>query len=153
MLAQGKAAASIDNIDPACFAIVNTQPVSELLQDIQQSEENDSAWYSFGFKRENMQHPGRNVLLNNFEKKHGKLFLKLSENKKLIAAILAFPVPFGLFGAHRIYLGTKPIVPIMYIATFGGCFFILPFIDFVVVLFEKDLSPYENNPKIFMWVK
>lgn len=76
-----------------------------------------------------------------------------TENKKLISAILAFPFPFGLVGGHRIYLGTSPIVPIVYIATLGGCFGILPFIDFVVILINKDVKEYINNPKIFMWVK
>lgn len=78
---------------------------------------------------------------------------KSTENKKLVSAILAFPFPFGLFGGHRIYLGTSPIVPIVYIATLGGCFGILPFIDFVVILVSKDVNEYTNNPKIFMWVK
>ena len=79
--------------------------------------------------------------------------IKSEKNQKIIAAILACPLPFGWVGAHRIYLGAKPIVPIVYIATFGGCFGILPFIDFVVLLTNKNLEKYENNSKIFMWVK
>jgi TM2 domain-containing membrane protein YozV len=77
------------------------------------------------------------------------------ENVKLIAAILAFPFPFGMIGLHRIYLGTKPWVPIVYVCTLGGCFGVLPFIDFVVILLqdEESLKQYQNNDKVFMWVK
>jgi TM2 domain-containing membrane protein YozV len=73
--------------------------------------------------------------------------------KKFVSALLAFPFPFGFVGAHRVMLGCKPWVPVVYVATFGGCFGILPLIDFCVIVFSKDLAPYENNPDIFMWVK
>ena len=73
--------------------------------------------------------------------------------KKIVSAFFAFPFPFGFMGAHRIMLGTKPWVPIIYAATFGGCFGILPLIDFCVIVFSKDIEQYENNPKVFMWMK
>jgi TM2 domain-containing membrane protein YozV len=76
------------------------------------------------------------------------------ENKKrLISAMLAFPFPFGFMGAHRVMLGCEPWVPIVYMATFGGCFGVLPMIDFCAILFTKDIKQYENNPHIFMWLK
>src|ERR1051325_2346340 len=34
-----------------------------------------------------------------------------TKHTRLVSAILAFPVPFGLFGGHRLYLGTKPYIP------------------------------------------
>jgi len=72
---------------------------------------------------------------------------------RLFAAILAFP-PFGLFGLHRIYLHTAPGVPLVYIVTFGGVFGILPFIDFVLILLNKDIHlTYTSNPHLFMWEK
>jgi TM2 domain-containing membrane protein YozV len=76
------------------------------------------------------------------------------ENKKLIAAVLAFPLPFGFLGLHRIYLGTKPYMPFAYVGTIGGCFGILPLIDFITILTTKKekLKAFENNPRIFMWV-
>jgi TM2 domain-containing membrane protein YozV len=76
------------------------------------------------------------------------------ENIKLVAAVLAFPFPFGMIGLHRIYLGTNPWVPFVYLVTLGGCFGVLPFIDFVVILMqdEETLEQYRNNGKIFMWV-
>lgn len=79
-------------------------------------------------------------------------YLKKKSNKKQIAAMLSFPL-IGATGAHRIYLGTEPLVPVTYTATLGGCFGILPLIDFIAILSEKDISIFENNPKVFMWVK
>ncbi len=73
--------------------------------------------------------------------------------KKLISAVLAFPFPFGFMGAHRVMLGCKPWVPVVYVATFGGCFGILPLIDFCVIVFSKDVEKLENDPHIFMWAK
>lgn len=74
------------------------------------------------------------------------------KNKRIVAAILAFPFPFGIVGLHRIYLGTAPHVPVVYIGTFGGVLGVLPFIDFCVLLLDKDFDRYINNKKVFMWV-
>ncbi len=72
---------------------------------------------------------------------------------RLIAALLAFPV-LGIFGLHRIYMHTAPIVPLVYIATAGGLFGVLPFIDFVLILLNKDIHlTYTSNPHLFMWQK
>lgn len=79
--------------------------------------------------------------------------LKKKNNKKAIAAALAFPFPFGIVGLHRIYLGSAPYVPVVYISTLGGVFGLIPFIDFCALLAEKDLGKYKNNPKIFMWIE
>ncbi len=73
--------------------------------------------------------------------------------KKFISALFAFPFPLGFMGAHRVMLGTKPWVPVVYVATFGGCFGVLPLIDFFVITFTKDIEQFENNPNIFMWLK
>ncbi len=73
--------------------------------------------------------------------------------KKIISALMAFPFPFGFMGAHRVMLGCKPWVPVVYVATFGGCFGLLPLIDFCVIVFTKDITQYENNSNIFMWIK
>lgn len=87
-----------------------------------------------------------NPILFNFKKKQRL-------NKKLVASALAFPFPFGIVGLHRIYLGTAPHVPVVYIGTFGGVLGILPFIDFCILVLDKDFDRYLNNNKIFMWVK
>ena len=83
-----------------------------------------------------------------------KLFRKKIKNgRKITAAILAFPFPFGIVGLHRIFLGTKPYVPVVYIGTLGGIFGILPLIDFFAICFDKNFEHYENNGKVLMWVK
>ena len=83
-----------------------------------------------------------------------QLFRKKQKlNKKITAAVLAFPFPFGIVGLHRIYLGTKPYVPVAYIASLGGVFGILPFIDFCTISFGKDFDHYRDNGKVFMWIK
>jgi TM2 domain-containing membrane protein YozV len=78
---------------------------------------------------------------------------KIKKRKKLFAALLAFPVPFGIIGLHRIYLGSKPYIPLIYIGTLGGGFGIIPFIDFIVICLEKDITKYCNNPNLIMWAK
>ena|SRR6218665_2599609 len=77
---------------------------------------------------------------------------KQKKNKKIVATLLAFPFPFGIVGLHRIYLGSAPYVPVAYIGSLGGVFGILPFIDFCVLLLDKDIDRYINNKKIFMWI-
>ena len=83
-----------------------------------------------------------------------KLFHKKERNnRRIIATALAFPFPFGIVGLHRIYLGTKPYVPIAYVASLGGLLGVFPLIDFFVLIFDKDFEQYENNSKVMMWVK
>lgn len=79
-------------------------------------------------------------------------FKQKSKNKKITAAVLAFPLPFGIVGLHRIYLGCEPFIPVVYIASLGGAFGILPLIDFLVILKEQDLSKFNNSNQVFMWV-
>jgi TM2 domain-containing membrane protein YozV len=67
---------------------------------------------------------------------------------RALAAALA--VTLGPFGAHRIYLGTTPKVPLLYGLTFGG-FGVLVLIDLGHILFTKDLSRFQENDRIFMW--
>jgi TM2 domain-containing membrane protein YozV len=82
------------------------------------------------------------------------LFKKnISARQKIVAAVLAFPFPFGIVGLHRIYMGTKPHVPVIYIATFGGAFGVLPFIDFCILVLDKKPERYFNNPRLFMWIE
>ena len=81
-----------------------------------------------------------------------KFLFKQQRNHK-IAAALAFPFPFGGVGLHRVYLGTAAHVPLAYAATAGGVFGLIPLIDCFVLLTHKDLSIYENNSNIIMWIK
>jgi len=77
----------------------------------------------------------------------------VTKKKKFIAAILAFPL-IGVTGIHRVYLGTQPYVPVVYMATVGG-YLILPTLDFIAIICadEKTFLSYQNNPHIFMWVR
>ena len=72
------------------------------------------------------------------------------ENKKLTAVLLA--VALGTFGVHRLYLGTKPIVPVVYTLTLGGGFGILPLTDIIAILATPDISRFENNNQVIMWI-
>lgn len=118
--------------------VISTDSI-ELIKKIHNVSNNQNKSFSeFSNKR-----PNPLVLL--FKKKQAK-------NKKAVAAALAFPFPFGMVGLHRIYLGTAPYVPVVYIGTVGGGFGILPFIDFCVILLDKDITRYHENKKIFMWV-
>lgn len=70
------------------------------------------------------------------------------ENTRLVASGLALFL--GPFGAHRLYLGTTPKVAVIYGVTFGG-FGILPLIDLGHLVFSKDLDPFRNSDRVFMW--
>lgn len=101
---------------------------------------------------------GDSILLTNSNDTINFLSTKISGKderlkEKLLAGFLSFPFPMGFLGAHRILLGTKPWVPVVYVATFGGCFGLLPLVDFCVIMLSDDVTKYENNPNIFMWVK
>jgi len=70
-------------------------------------------------------------------------------------AIVAIALDFflGGLGVHRFYLGTEVLTGVGYILTCGGIFGIVPLVDFVVLIIDnKDISPYVNNPKFFMWM-
>lgn len=75
----------------------------------------------------------------------------IKENKRLIA--IALIVIGGPLGFHRIYLGSKPFVPIFYALTLGGGFGILPLLDLIALIKTKNLEQFENNPKVLMWLE
>jgi len=106
----------------------------------------DSAATVISYENISIQDKKPNPIFQLFRKKQ-----KL--NKKITAAVLAFPFPFGMVGLHRIYLGTKPYVPVAYIATLGGVFGILPLIDFFAITCDKNFDQYRDNGKVFMWIK
>jgi hypothetical protein len=77
---------------------------------------------------------------------------RIKANEKRMISFMSFPFPLGITGMHRIFMGAKPYVPFIYIATLGGCFGILPLIDFIILVTHKDIEPYRND-KVFMWLK
>ena len=72
------------------------------------------------------------------------------EKDAVVAIVLDFFL--GGLGIHRFYLGTETLTGLGYILTCGGIFGIVPLVDFVVLIIDnKDISAYVNNPKFFMW--
>lgn len=75
-------------------------------------------------------------------------FISKSENPRLVA--IALNISLGMFGVHRMYLGTDLAVPIVYTVTLGGGL-ILWAVDLGLLIFSEDIKPYMNNPHVFMW--
>ena len=77
-----------------------------------------------------------------------------SSPNPVVATILAMPwLGVGLFGIHRLYLGTETGTFLAYLFTLGGCG-IISLVDFIVLavgLIEEDVSRYIDNPKFIMW--
>jgi len=82
-------------------------------------------------------------------------FIKLSqhsqihENPRLVA--IALDLTLGLFGMHRLYLGTDVRVPVAYTLTFGGGG-VLWLVDLALLIGSDDIESYKNNPQFFMWI-
>lgn len=60
----------------------------------------------------------------------------------IIAAVICFFI--GWLGIHRVYLGGKGSLILLYLITFGGIFGLLPLIDFIRLLIG-DVGHYTNN--------
>lgn len=71
------------------------------------------------------------------------------ENPRLVA--IALDLTLGLFGMHRLYLGTNVKVPVAYTLTFGGGG-VLWLVDLVLLISSPDIESYKNNPHLFMWI-
>lgn len=69
-----------------------------------------------------------------------------------VAFALAWVV--GAFGIHRVYLGGKGMLIVLYIITCFGIFGVVPLVDWIVLLvgaINGDISQYVNNDSFFMW--
>ena len=73
-----------------------------------------------------------------------------NEHNKWVAAGL--DLSLGMFGVHRLYLGTEVQVPVMYTLTLAGGG-ILMLADLGLILLSKDIETYANSSHIFMWRK
>jgi TM2 domain-containing membrane protein YozV len=71
-----------------------------------------------------------------------------SDNPRLIA--IALNVSLGMFGMHRLYLGTDVKVPIFYTVTIGGGMALWA-ADLILLLTADDLEKFIDNPHVFMW--
>lgn len=79
-----------------------------------------------------------------------KIIQKLRTFNNQRAVAIGLDVSLGLFGVHRMYLGTDLKVPVIYTATIGGGG-VLWLIDFGLLVAVKDLTHFKNNPNVFMW--
>jgi TM2 domain-containing membrane protein YozV len=79
----------------------------------------------------------------------GELIIK-KDNPRLVAILLN--VSLGMFGAHRMYLGTDLKVPILYTVTMGGGA-VVWLIDLGLLIASSDITPFMNNPHFFMWTE
>jgi TM2 domain-containing membrane protein YozV len=65
----------------------------------------------------------------------------------------ALAVTMGVFGVHRLYLGTHHRVPIMYTLTIGGGFGVLPASDIIAIWIDPKTESFMNNDSFVMWIK
>lgn len=78
---------------------------------------------------------------------------KTSPRVKSKAVAITLAVTLGVFGVHRLYLGTSNKVPIIYTLTLGGGFGVLVVSDIVAIIATKNLDEYTPSEKVFMWAK
>ena len=74
--------------------------------------------------------------------------LRTFDNQRAVA--IGLDVSLGLFGVHRMYLGTDLKVPVIYTATIGGGG-VLWLVDLGLLIAVKDLTPFKDNPNVFIW--
>jgi hypothetical protein len=76
------------------------------------------------------------------------LSTRITEHSKIVA--VGLNLSLGLFGVHRLYLGTSPKVPVIYTFTLGGgCIIFLG--DLATIIFTKDLEQFTNQTELIMW--
>ncbi len=94
-----------------------------------------------------------NIKPGPIKKRLKKLYLKLAQSDKPRhkLALSALTITLGVFGAHRIYLGTEPHVPVLYAVTLGGGLGIVPLVDLIHILASKDPLVYSDDSRFFMW--
>ncbi len=76
----------------------------------------------------------------------------IKQNKRSRWIAIGADLLTGPLGGHRIYMGTKPWVPVVYALTLGGGMGILPVADLLVILLSKNFDQWCDNPKIIMWL-
>lgn len=75
--------------------------------------------------------------------------IQRTENPRLVSAALALTL--GPFGVHRMYLGTDVRVPVFYTLSLGGGIGVLPAVDFLILLFTKDIERFYGHEGVFLW--
>jgi len=102
--------------------------------------------------------PQTNTILSsslNSPPKINKLKLFWERHKTTVASnkwlLSALTVTLGIFGVHRLYLGTAPHIPVLYTVTLGGGLGIVPLVDLIFILATKDPNKFKNDERFFMW--
>lgn len=65
---------------------------------------------------------------------------------------ISLNIALGLFGLHRVFLGTDVIVPIFYTFTLGGGG-VLWLADLVMLICKRDYSQFTDNPRLIMFFR
>lgn len=99
------------------------------------------------FGQQKNKSPWKKLLSNN---RNVDVSTRTTHHSKWVATGLN--VSLGLFGVHRLYLGTSTKVPVIYTFTLGGGG-ILMLSDLGVIIFTKDLERFADNPRVLMWSK
>lgn len=74
----------------------------------------------------------------------------LSDKEPIVAILLDLLI--GGLAIHRVYLGGRPTLILLYFITCGGIFGILPLGDLIVLAINyDDISKYVDNDKFIMW--
>jgi TM2 domain-containing membrane protein YozV len=73
-----------------------------------------------------------------------------TDSNQVLAVVLVFFL--GGLGIHRVYLGAKPIIILWYVLSFGGFFGLMPFIDFLRLIFGGT-AHYEGNDNFWATFK
>jgi len=108
---------------------------------------------SFGFSAFGQESFGKNSSLKGASQEkfnNRKIVQKLRTLDNQRAVAIGLDVSLGLFGVHRMYLGTDVKVPVIYTATIGGGG-VLWLVDLGLLISVKDLTPFKDNPNVFMW--
>ena len=75
------------------------------------------------------------------------------DTEVLVAFVLCWVV--GGLGIHRVYMGGKPTLILIYFITCGGIFGIVTLIDWVMLLIKlvqgEGVGSYKDNDKFFGW--
>ena len=95
-----------------------------------------------------IQLPAQEKTVTNRQEESYPYRLENYKRSKLGAIILT--VLTGPLGGHRVYLGSRPIVPIVYTLTLGGGMGLLPLIDLIRMIFSPDLKALENRDEIIL---
>jgi TM2 domain-containing membrane protein YozV len=75
---------------------------------------------------------------------------QLGDKEPIVAILLDFFV--GGLGIHRVYLGGRPSLILIYFITCGGIFGIVPLVDLIVLVINyDDISQFVDNDKFIMW--